>query len=155
MGPSSRPHFERLASRSPEYARLPIAEAFDWEVCAAPEDEGEWYLVCFRSVRQPHADEAMLAAYDDLAHLEAEGSPGFRHYFKGATDAAGACLSFCIWDSRAEARSAAGGSAHARASSIVHEMYVSYTLEFYRVRRTAAEGRFTFEAYDRPPTAVA
>ena len=133
---------------------LPIGEAFDWEACAAPGDEGEWYLVCFRSTRQEHADEALLTAYDDLAHREAEGSPGFRHYFKGETDPTGACLSFCIWDSRAEARSAAGQAAHARASSIVHEMYAAYRLEFYRVRRSAAEGRFTFEPYDRPEAAV-
>jgi hypothetical protein len=147
----SRPGFERLAPAPGPYATMPIGEAFDWASCATDVDAGEWYLVCFRSVRQPDADERLLETLDDAAHLEASSADGFVHYFKGATTERGECLSFCLWDSRAHARAAAGRPAHALASAIVGEMYASYTLEFYRVRKTTG-GAFEFEAYDRPVT---
>jgi heme-degrading monooxygenase HmoA len=148
----SRPAFERLAPAPGLYATMPIAEAFDWASCAddAGASAGEWYLVCFRSIRQPGADEALLQALDDLAHLEASTAPGFVHYFKGQTTEHGECLSFCLWDSRADARAAAGRPAHAQASAVVHQMYASYTLEFYRVTKGAGRRSFEFEPYDRP-----
>ena len=144
--------FERLAPTPGRYATMPIAEAFDWASCADGAGAGEWYLVCFRSVRQPGADEALLQALDDLAHLEASTAPGFVHYFKGQTTEHGECLSFCLWDSRAQARAAAGRPAHAQASAVVHQMYASYTLEFYRVTRAPGSPSFEFELYDRPAT---
>jgi hypothetical protein len=145
----SRPAFERLAPTPGIYATKPIGEAFDWAALADLVDAGEWYLVCFRSVRQPDADERLLETLDDAAHLEASTAPGFVHYYKGATTEGGECLSFCLWDDRAHARSAAGQPAHALASAIVSEMYASYRLEFYRVRKQAG-GLFEFEPYDRP-----
>ena len=69
-------------------------------------------MVAFRSIRRPGVDEARLTAYDDWAHAEAMDAPGFVHYFKGPTDRDGRCMSFCLWDSRAEARAAAGRPAH-------------------------------------------
>jgi hypothetical protein len=56
-------------------------------------------------------------------------------------------MSFCLWDSRAEARAASGRPAHREAAALTHEAYAEYTLEFHRVRRLA-EGGFTFEPYD-------
>jgi heme-degrading monooxygenase HmoA len=146
----SRPAFERLAPVPGLYATMPIAEAFDWASCADGAGAGEWYLVCFRSIRQPGADEALLEALDDLAHLEASTARGFVHYFKGQTTEQGECLSFCLWDSRADARAAAGRPAHAQASAVVRQMYASYTLEFYRVSKRAGTPSFEFEPYDRP-----
>ena len=73
---------------------------------------GEWYMVAFRSTRRPDVDEARLTAHDDWAHAEAMEAPGFVHYFKGPTQDDGQCMSFCLWDSRAEARAAAGRPAH-------------------------------------------
>jgi len=145
-----RPAFERLVPAVGSYATMPIAEAFDWAACADTGSAGEWYLVCFRSVRQPGADEAELRALDDRAHLEASQAPGFVHYFKGHTTERGECLSFCLWDSRREARAAAGRPAHAQASAVVGEMYASYRLEFYRVVKRPASRTFEFEPYDRP-----
>ena len=75
-------------------------------------------------------------------------APGFVHYFKGPTASDGTCMSFCLWDSRAEARASAGQQRHASAAALVHEMYERYDLEFHRVRRI--DGGFTFEDYDRP-----
>jgi hypothetical protein len=145
----SRPAFERLAPAPGPYATLPIADAFDWSACADGMSAGEWYLVCFRSIRRPGADEALLQELDDRAHLEASQVPGFVHYFKGHTTERGECLSFCLWDSREMARSAAGRPSHARASAIVGEMYASYRLEFYRVVKRLASLEFEFSPYDR------
>ena len=71
-----------------------------------PSSPGEWYMVAFRSDAPAGVDEARLTAYDDWAHTEAMTAPGFVHYFKGPTTADGRCMSFCLWDSRAEARAA-------------------------------------------------
>ena len=145
----SRSRFDRLAPVSDRYASLPVADAFDWAACADQVDPGEWYLVAFRSVRRPGVDEDRLTAYDDWAHHEAMGAPGFVHYFKGPTTNDGRCMSFCLWNSRTEARASAGRPAHTQAAALTHEAYQSYTLEFHRVRRLAGAG-FTFEPYDAP-----
>jgi hypothetical protein len=139
---------------SEAYARLPVADAFTWQDSSRDLGNGEWYLVAFRSIRRPGADEERLNAYDEMAHQEAAAAPGFVHYFKGPAGADGACLSFCLWLSRAEARTAAAGSAHRRAVELLNEMYQSYALEFLRVTRHAG-GPLTFEAYDRPQPAAA
>jgi hypothetical protein len=143
-----------LAPISEAYATLPVAEAFNWEAAAADLATGEWYLVAFRSIRRADADEARLAAFDDAAHLEAAASPGFVHYFKGPAASDGSCLSFCLWQTRADARAAAGRPDHVRAVSLIGEMYEQYTLEFLRVSRQPG-GVLTFEPYDRPTPAVA
>ena len=151
MGHSSRPSFERLAPVSDRYAYLPVDEAFTWRACEPDVPAGEWYMVAFRSTRLPGVDEAQLAAYDDWAHAEAMDAPGFVHYFKGPTTDGGRCMSFCLWDSRAEARSAAARPAHGRAVALTHEAYAEYTLEFHRVTRT--QDGFAIEPYDavQPP----
>jgi len=146
MGHSSRPSFERLAPVSDRYAYLPVAEAFTWRACEPDVGPGEWYMVVFRSSRLPGVDEAQLSAYDDWAHAEAMDAPGFVHYFKGPTTDGGRCMSFCLWDSRAEARSAASRPAHARAVALTHQAYAEYTLEFHRVTRTT--DAFAIEPYD-------
>ncbi len=136
---------------SDAYATLPIAQAFDWAVAGADLPVGEWYLVAFRSTRRPGADEARLHHYDEMAHHEAAGAAGFLVYFQGPVGIAGSCLSFCMWDSRPHARTAAGGPAHLEAVSLLDEMYQSYTLEFWRVRRTSPGAALAFEPYDAVP----
>ena len=139
-----------LVPVSEAYAGLPIADAFTWQEASRSLGDGEWYLVAFRSTRRPGADEDRLNAYDEMAHREAASAPGFLHYFKGPSAADGSCLSFCLWLSRADARSAAGRPAHREAVTLLNEMYSAYTLEFHRVRREAG-GLLTFELYDGPP----
>ena len=151
MSPVSTPCFDRLVPVSDRYASLPVADAFDWAACTGEVDPGEWYMVAFRSIRRPGVDEARLTAYDDWAQDEAMGAPGFVHYFKGPTTADGRCMSFCLWDSRAEARAAAGRPAHIEAAALTHESYAEYSLEFHRVRRLTDDGGFTFEPYDAIP----
>ncbi len=146
-----RADFDRLVPVSDRYATLPVDEAFTWADVLDSVDVGEWYMVAFRSIRRLEADESKLKAHDDWAHLEATYAPGFVHYFKGPTTVGGQCMSFCLWNSRAEARAAAGRPAHSAAAALTHEAYATYTLEFHRVRRLAGDGGFTFEPYDRAP----
>jgi hypothetical protein len=141
---------EALAPVSDHYATLPIADAFNWQESAAALGDGAWYLVAFRSVRRADADEERLTLFDELAHQEAMSSPGFVHYFKGPRSFDGSCLSFCLWNSRADARAASSRPDHVRAVSLIDEMYESYTLEFHRVTRQAG-GTLTFEPYDAAP----
>ncbi len=140
---------DALTPLSDGYAALPVADAFDWSAAGEALGEGEWYMVVFRSVRHPDADEGTLKAYDDRAHEEASGSAGFVHYFKGPLATDGACLSFCIWSSRADARAASGRPLHREAAGLVAVMYQSYALEFLRLRRDAG-GPLRFEPYDAP-----
>ena len=151
MSQESRPYFDRLAPVNDRYATLPVAEAFTWGDCSDDVGPGEWYLVAFRSTRAAGVDEARLTAHDDWAHAEASDAPGFVHYYKGPTDPDGRCMSFCLWDSRAEARSAAARPSHMQAASLTHDAYAEYTLEFHRMRRLAEGGGFTFEPYDAAP----
>jgi hypothetical protein len=137
----------RLRSSSATYATAHVADAFTWDEADADLADGEWYMVAFRSVRRPEADEARLTLFDELAHQEAAASPGFVHYFKGPLGVDGTCLSFCLWESRAHARAAAAKPAHREATSLVHDMYESYTLEFHVMARRSG-GRLTFEPYD-------
>lgn len=147
MDADIRFNLQRLAPVSDRYATLPVAEAFTWESCLADVPPGEWYMVAFRSTRRVGADEARLTAHDDWAHTEAMTAPGFVHYFRGPANAAGDCLSFCLWTSRAEARAASGRPAHVQAAALTSDAYAQYFLEFHRVRRVAGGG-FTFEPYE-------
>ena len=142
--------FAALLPVGATYAGLPVSEAFDWHAADLALPAGEWYMVAFRSVRRAAADEALLCRHDDLAHEEAARSPGFVHYYRGPMMPDGSCLSFCLWDSRADARLASGGPAHVRAVSLIREMYETYTLEFLRVTRRTPGGPLAFEPYDRP-----
>jgi hypothetical protein len=137
-----------LGPVSDAYATLPVADAFDWTDVGRQLGDGEWYLVAFRSVRRPDADEARLSEYDERAHQEAATAPGFIHYFKGPAAQDRTCLSFCIWTSRIAARAAAGRPDHLAAVGVLDEMYERYTLEFVRV--TGRDGTLRFEPYDAP-----
>jgi hypothetical protein len=130
-----------------DYASRPIAAAFNWDEAASELGDGEWYLVAFRSIRRADADEARLDAFDEAAHQEAAALPGFVHYYKGPKASDDSCLSFCLWDSRLQARAAAAQPAHRAAVTLIAEMYDSYTLEFNRLTRTDG-GPLTFAPYD-------
>lgn len=150
---SPRSAFASLAPAVPDYASLPIAEAFTWGRCTVGLDPGEWYLVAFRSVIRDSADKALLWEHDRRAHREARRRPGFVHYFHGYPNERGQCLSFCLWESRQKARDAASGPEHLQAVGLVHAMYESYVLEFLRLRKRPEASELEFESYDRLPTA--
>jgi hypothetical protein len=142
---------DELVPTTETYARLPLADAFNWADCESMIEPGEWYLVAFRSTVHPDADIERLREYDDWAHAEASGAPGFVHYYKGPLASDGSCLSFCLWNSRAEARSAARQPAHIEAVSLIAETYAEYTLEFLSMCKTDAVATLTFAPYDTVP----
>ena len=147
-GRETRADFSGIAPTSVDYAALPVAEAFTWSAWARAIDRGEWYLVAFRSVMREGADEALLWEYDTRAFDEAGQAPGFVHYHRGMADELGRCLSFCLWDSREQAREASRRPAHVEALGLVEEMYESYVLEFLRVTKRPSAGGLEFEDYD-------
>ena len=142
-----------LAPVADHYASLPVAEAFNWASVAKVLEPGEWYMVAFRSILKADADQEHLARYDDWAHEEASGADGFVHYYQGPLGADRSCLSFCIWNSRAEARVAAARPAHRDAAALITEMYEAYLLEFLTVRKRDVEASLEFEPYDAAPNA--
>lgn len=152
---SSGPRFDLIKPAAEAFARLPIGAAFDWSAITTSRDEGEWYVVAFRSTRRAGADEALLMALDTAAHEEASQAPGFVHYFKGPTNAQGECLSFCVWEGRPAAREAAGAPAHSIAAAVVREMYEAYRLEFIRLSKRAGSPEFEFAPFDPAPAGAA
>jgi hypothetical protein len=142
---------DELVPTTETYARLPLADAFNWADCESSIEPGEWYLVAFRSTVLPDADIERLREYDDWAHAEASGAPGFVHYYKGPLAGDGSCLSFCLWNGRAEARAAARRPAHMEAVSLIAETYAEYTLEFISMRKADAGAALTFAPYDTVP----
>jgi len=154
MGRPSRPRFDRLEPTCADYARLPVAAAFTWSDCTSAADAGEWYLVAFRSILRESADRDRLCEFDDRAHEEAQSARGFVHYFKGPANDRGECLSFCLWTSRAHARSAAARPAHREAVTIAHGTYERFTLEFLRLIKWAGTAAFEFQPFDLPSAAA-
>jgi hypothetical protein len=143
--------FADLEPVADRYASMPVAEAFHWGSVADAVGPGEWYMVAFRSILRVGADQEHLTRYDDWAHEEAAGAEGFVHYYKGPLAADRSCLSFCLWNSRAEARIAAARPAHQNAVTLIAEMYDAYTLEFLTVRKRDAAATLEFEPYDTAP----
>ena len=141
---ASRPSalFHNLGPGGPDYATLPIEQAFNWSEVLAAVDDGRWFLVVFRSVLLEGADRGRLKEYDDRAHADAATSPGFVFYFKGGLNERLECLSFCLWDNRDKAREAAVRPLHVSATKIAGDTYSSYVLERYDVSVScSAEGR--------------
>ena len=145
--------FAELAPAADNYAVLPVGEAFDWAPVASLIEPGEWYMVAFRSIVRADADQERLRQYDDWAHEEASGAKGFVYYYKGPQAADRTCLSFCMWNSRTEAREAAARPAHQKAVTLIADTYEAYSLEFLRVRKPDAAANLEFEPYDAPPQA--
>ena len=145
----------RLSPVRTDYAELPIEEGFDWSPCLADAPFDELCLVVFRSVRRATADLRLLKEYDDHAYAEAREAGGLLKYFKGDMNERRECLSFCLWESREHASRAAGGASHAREASISAEMYESYDLERYRMKKGRAAGyrALTFEPMVVPAAA--
>ena len=125
---------QQISPRHPDYATLPIEDAFDWSSLSCCHFE-RLYLVAFRSVWQPEADLDLLLEHDDRAYEEALVSGGLLRYFKGQANERGECLSFCLWETREQARQAADAASHRSAAGVSAQMYVSYLLERYWIRK--------------------
>jgi heme-degrading monooxygenase HmoA len=127
------PPYHPIVAIAPEYSRLPVAEGFNWAEAFAAVDEGEWYLVVFRSRHRADADHAALTALDERASRAASEMPGFLYYFIGTPLADGSCLSFCLWRSRADAVAAAAHPEHVAAMTEGLPFFAHYGLERHRV----------------------
>ncbi len=125
---------QQISPRHPDYAALSIEDAFDWSSLSCCLLE-RLYLVVFRSVWQPDADLDLLREYDDRAFEEALVSGGLLRYFKGHANELGECLSFCLWETREQAREAAGAASHRSAADVSAQMYLSYSLDRYWIEK--------------------
>ncbi|HEY8686515.1 MAG TPA: hypothetical protein VIO57_12990 [Chloroflexota bacterium] len=143
--------FLALTPITPGYAVAPIRDGFNWDSCASLLPAGQWYLVVFRSTRREHADDLLLEMYDYGAYIEAQRrASGLLFYFRGMPNERRECLSFCIWESREEAARASRLALHRTATQVVGEMYESFALERYLLRRVAARNTLEFEAVTGP-----
>jgi hypothetical protein len=125
----------RISPRHSDYAALSIEDGFDWSSLSRCSFES-LYLVVFRSVRRPEADLDLLHYHDDRAFEEALASGGLLRYFKGQANDRGECLSFCLWETREQARKAADAVSHRSATEISAQMYSSYALERFWIQKT-------------------
>ena len=132
----------KISPRHPDYATLPIQNGFDWSSLSGCSFD-RLYLVAFRSVRRPDADLVLLREHDDRAYEEALRSGGLLRYFKGHANDRNECLSFCLWETRDQARNAAGAASHRSATDITARMYLSYVIDRYWLKSTGEE--LTFE----------
>jgi hypothetical protein len=126
---------QQISPTHSDYMTLPIQDGFDWSSSLSGCLFDRLYLVAFRSVRRPTADLRLLREYDDRAYAEALKSGGLLRYFKGHANERGECLSFCLWESREQAREAAGAASHQSAAGITAQMYVSYVLDRYWLKK--------------------
>ena len=124
----------QISPRHSDYATLSIEDGFDWSSLSRCLFE-RLYLVVFRSVWQPEADLDLLREYDDRAFEEALVSGGLLRYFKGHANELGECLSFCLWETREQAREAAGAPSHRSAAGVSAQMYLSYSLDRYWIEK--------------------
>ena len=139
--------YQQICPIYPDYATRPIQDGFSWSSSLSGCDFDRLYLIVFRSVRRKSADLQLLREHDDRAYEEALNSGGLLRYFKGSANERGECLSFCLWEKREQARKAAGATSHKSAAGITEQMYESYVLDRYWLKKvvTAREERLIFE----------
>jgi hypothetical protein len=125
---------QQISPRHPDYATLSIEDGFDWSYLSCCHFE-RLYLVAFRSVWQLEADLDLLRELDDRAYEEALKSGGLLRYFKGQANERGECLSFCLWETREQARQAADAPSHRSAAGVSAHMYISYSIDRYWIRK--------------------
>jgi hypothetical protein len=77
-----------------------------------------------------------LRELDDRAYEEALKSGGLLRYFKGQANERGECLSFCLWETREQARQAADAASHRSAAGVSAQMYLSYSLERFWIQKS-------------------
>jgi hypothetical protein len=126
----------KISPKHPDHATLPIQAGFDWSPLSGCAFE-RLYLVVFRSVRRPEADLVLLHEHDDRAYEEALKSGGLLKYFKGHANGRGECLSFCLWETRDQARKAANATSHKSAADLTAQMYLSYVLDRYWLKKAS------------------
>jgi hypothetical protein len=137
---------QQLSPIHSDYATLPIQEGFNWSSCLGDARFERLYLVVFRSVLRATADLELLWEHDRRSHAEALDVGGLLYYFRGDMNERRECLSFCLWESREQARRASRGSLHRAATGIVAETYESHILERYELMKVGeTKGSLLFQ----------
>jgi hypothetical protein len=126
---------QQICPLYPDYATRPIQDGFSWSSSLVGCPFDRLYLVVFRSVRRPNADLELLREHDERAYEEALESGGLLRYFKGDVNERRECLSFCLWERREQAIEAAGAASHRSAARISAQMYESYALDRYWLKK--------------------
>ena len=135
----------------PDYAGLPITEAFDWRniinlAKATRELDGSpLYVVAFRSTLKADADVEVLLEHDRRAHDAALESPALIHYFGGIPNAARQALSFCLWENAEAAKLISRDHRHREAVKMVGS-YTSYAIEKYDLHHADDAIRFEYRS---------
>ena len=129
---------QQISPIYPDYPTRPIQDGFSWSSSLASCAFERLYLVVFRSVRWPSADLDLLREHDDRAYEDALESGGLLRYFKGEANERGECLSFCLWERREQAIEAAGVAAHRSAAALSEQMYESYVLDRYWLKKVVS-----------------
>jgi heme-degrading monooxygenase HmoA len=136
------PTLQQPVAITDDYMLLPVETSFNWEECFQAMENGEWYLVVFRSKHRLDADEALLTELDNGASAAARETPGFLHYFIGTPRATGECLSFCLWEDQASARAGSAKPAHHKAIQVGMQSFEYYTLERHVITKTVHQLSF-------------
>lgn len=125
------------------YMLLPIEVGFGWQQCFADVENGDWYLVVFRSKHHAEADQDFLNWLDQKATEGAQQTPGFLYYFTGTPLATGECLSFCLWRDQQSALQGASHMFHRVAKDLGLMNYEYYCLERYVIHKKRSRLSFT------------
>lgn len=136
------PPFRPIIDVDPAYSELPIEAGFNWVDAFALVDDGDWYLVAFRSKHAPGVDDAYLTWLDERASGAASRRPGFMYYFIGTPRPDGHCLSFCLWQTRHDAVAAAADPEHRAAMELGLPFFAHYRLERYQIQKRDGALRF-------------
>jgi hypothetical protein len=129
---------QQISPIYPDYATRPVQDGFSWSSSLLGCAFERLYLVVFRSIRRPSVDLELLREHDDRAYEKALESGGLLRYFKGEANELGECLSFCLWETRRQAKEAAGAASHQAAAEISVLMYESYVLERYWLKKVVS-----------------
>ena len=142
---------QQISPIYPDYATRPIQDGFSWSSSLAGCAFERLYLVVFRSVRRPDADLELLREHDDRAYQKALESGGLLRYFKGEANEQRECLSFCLWETKEQAIEAAGSASHRSAAAISAQMYESFVLDRYWLKKVVSgrEERVIFTPIQR------
>lgn len=131
-----------LSTTTENYAYAAYAECFNWDEVTHQldiDDGGDWFVVVFRSIRNPNANSELLYNADRLAHEEAKESGGLLKYWYGDLNEHRECLATCIWASLEFAHLAIVKPLHQKAVKLASEMYETYDLERYSILKRKGE----------------
>ena len=89
-----------------------------------------------RSLRRAGTDHAVLTKFDDQARAEALAAGRLLHYVRRKLTEKHECLSFCPWETSAQAHAALRLPNHQAAVEAAASLYDAFSLERYTATKT-------------------